>query len=111
MSKRKENIEEPISFEEIKNKLRIETIKEELGIDGWLRDYVNKPLIVKGIDFTERYIILIVEYEGKTLKLASASRIINKKVKYLEKAIKMFGSIKIMPKLVKSKNNFEYLDI
>ncbi len=111
MSKRKENIEEAVEFSEIEKKLRSETIKEEYNIDDWLRNYINKALIVKGIDFADRYVILIVEYEGKTLRLASASKIISKKVKYLEKAIKMFGSIKIMPKIIKSKNGNQYLDI
>ncbi len=102
---------EYVSFEEIENKLRSEAIKEQYNIDGWLRDYVNKALIVKGIDYADRYVILIVEHEGKTLRLASASRIISKKIKYLEKGIKMFGNIMIIPKIVKSKNNYEYLDI
>ncbi len=102
---------EYVSFEEIENKLRSEAIKEELGIDAWLRDYINKPLIVKGIELADRYVIIIAEYEGKTLRLASASKIIFKKVKYLEKGIKMFGNVMIIPKLVKSKNGNEYLDI
>ncbi len=111
MSKKKEYSQKPIEFSEVEKTLRAEAIKEEYNIDDWLRNYVNKTLLVKGVDFADRYVIIVVEYEGKTLRLASASRIISKKVRYLEKAIKMFGSIKIIPKLMKSKNGNEYLDI
>jgi hypothetical protein len=112
MSKKLDNKKKgPVEFGEVEKMLRSEAIKEEYNIDGWLRDYINKPLTVKSVEFADRYIVLTVEYEGKTLRLASASKILFKKVKYLTKGIEKFGEIMIIPKIVKSKNNYEYLDI
>ncbi len=116
MSKQKKEQAEDnyISFEELKKQLRKEELIQKYKLDGYLSDYVNKPLILKNIDFpSESGLILICidKESGKELRLYTNSKIVIKETDRLMKGIKMFGSISIMPKLKTSKSGKQYLTL
>jgi hypothetical protein len=114
MSKRKEQTQEPITYEELKKQLKKEELIEKYRLNGYLSDYIDKPLILTKIEFPSESGIILQCYEKdseKELRLYTNSKIVIKETDRLMKGIKMFGSILIIPKLKTSKNGKQYLTL
>jgi hypothetical protein len=100
------------TLEELSREAYMEDMKKKLGVDGFLKDYVNKTLEVIEIEGTERGVIFTVidSDTNKKLRLWTNSSVVLKKLPVIYKALNKYSVI-ITPKLKQSKNGNTYLVI